>query len=122
MQPKIVRMRLSFIKQIQMKKVIVILSVFLGTGFAGFSQENPTTSTMKLYKVEPAPAPVVKPELSKEQEIQNCKNMIQAFDTKEAWIRSNPEALAGALENGWFEFAAKRRAELQARIQELEAK
>jgi len=107
-----------------MKKVIVSLSLILGAGLIGYAQETTaTTSKMRLYRMESTTTtPVVTSELSKEEEIQNCKNHLDALDKKEAWIRSNPEEMKIATENGWFEDAAATRSKLLTRIKELESK
>jgi len=104
-----------------MKKVIISLSLILGSGILGYAQETTTPSKMRIYRMENT-TPAVKTELSKEEEIQNCKNHLEALDKKEAWIRSNPEELKLANENGWFDQAAATRATLLARIKELESK
>jgi hypothetical protein len=107
------------------KKVIISLSLVLAAGY-GFAQENgKPVSTLKMYRIEPATATTTKASgttMTVEEEIQACKDHIAALDTKEAWIRSNPEELKMATENGWFEEAAATRAKLEARIKELESK
>jgi len=99
-----------------MKKIIGISVLLLSVCTFGNAQEvNEEKSTLKIYRVEKTE------QLTKEQEIQNCKDHITALDQKEAWIRSNPEELKIATENGWFEEAAATRARLLARIKELES-
>jgi hypothetical protein len=103
-----------------MKQIILTTSLFLVMGTAGFAQEQ-KVSTMKIYRVE-AKTPEQKTELTKEEELKKCYDLLEALDVKEAWIRSNPEELKIATESGWFEDAEKTRAELHAKIKELESK
>ncbi|MBK9192193.1 MAG: hypothetical protein IPM77_12155 [Crocinitomicaceae bacterium] len=103
-----------------MKQVILTTSLFLAMGAAGFAQEK-KVSTMKIYRVE-SKTPEQKTELTKEEELKKCYDLLEALDVKEAWIRSNPEELKVAEESGWFEDAAKTRADVNARIKELESK
>ncbi|MBI3135135.1 MAG: hypothetical protein HYZ14_10725 [Bacteroidetes bacterium] len=106
-----------------MKRLILSTSFLLGVGMMSFAQQNGTqVSPMKIYRMETTSNPEQKAELTKEQEIEQCKNLLNALDVKEAWIRSNPEELKVATESGWFEDAAATRAQLQARIKELESK
>lgn len=103
-----------------MKQLFLCISFLVGAGMSSFAQQNGNqVSPMKIYKM---PESEQKPELTKEQEIENCKNLLEALDIKEAWIRSNPEELQKAIDSGWFENAEKTRAELKARIEELESK
>jgi len=104
-----------------MKRLILSVSFLLGIGMIGFSQQTESqVSPMVIYRM-PAESPE-KSELTKEQEIEQCKNLLNALDTKEAWIRSNPEELKIATESGWFEDAAVTRARVHARLKELESK
>lgn len=50
------------------------------------------------------------------------KSLLAALDTKEAWIRSNPEELKMANENGWFINANNTRKEVLAKIALIENK
>lgn len=56
------------------------------------------------------------------QKLPAYKSHLKALDTKEAWIRSNPEELKMANENGWFVNADKTRKELLAKIALIENK
>lgn len=104
-----------------MKKIILISAV-VSISFVGFGQQTQNgVSTMRIYKMENSTTPEEKKQLSAEEEIQQCKDLLHALDTKEAWIRSNPEELKIAEETGWFEDAAETRAKLQDRIKELES-
>lgn len=106
-----------------MKRIILSTAVLLVAGVTSFAQQNGTqVSPMKIYKMETPSNAAPKAELTKEQEIEQCKNHLNALDVKEAWIRSNPEELKIATESGWFEDAAATRAALNARIKELESK
>ena len=97
-----------------MKQVILTASFFLFMGVAGFAQEQ-KVSTMKIYRVE-TKTTEEKTALSKEEELKNCYNLLEALDAKEAYIRSNPEELKKATESVWFENAEKTRTELKAKI------
>lgn len=107
-----------------MKKVFLSVSI-LGFSLLGFSQQETGTvtksesSTMKIYRMEPTGK--TSTELSREEEVKQCKDHLAALDSKEAWIRSNPEELKVAEETGWFEDAAETRAKLHARLKELGA-
>lgn len=103
-----------------MKKSIFTLTFLTVVGISGFAQPTETTvSPMRIYRMEKTTAPVEKTELTKEQEIQQCKEHLDALDKKEAWLRANPEELKIAQEAGWFEDAAITRARLNARLKEL---
>ncbi len=105
-----------------MKKSIFTLTFLTVVGISGFAQPTETTvSPMRIYRMEKTTAPVEKTELTKEQEIQQCKEHLDALDKKEAWLLANPEELKIAQEAGWFEDAAVTRARLQARLKELGA-
>lgn len=102
-----------------MKKVAIASIVFLGFATASFAQtEKNETGNYKLVPIEKTTPPGVN-SMSPEEEIAFCTNQINAIDTKESWIRQNPEELKIANENGWFAQADKNRAELKARIAEL---
>lgn len=103
-----------------MKKSIFTLTFLAAVGISGFAQPTGAqVSPMRIYRMETATTPVEKTELTKEEEIQQCKDLLEALDVKEAWLRSNPEELKVAQEEGWFEDAAITRARLQARLKEL---
>jgi uncharacterized protein YlxW (UPF0749 family) len=126
-QPNEKLRRQRIIKQTTMKQLILSTSFLFGIGMMSFAQQNGTqVSPMKIYKMESTTstttAPEQKAELTKEQEIEQCQNLLNALDVKEAWIRSNPEELKIATESGWFEDAAVTRAQLHTRIKELESK
>ena len=105
-----------------MKKSIFTLTFLTVVGISGFAQPAGTpVSPMRIYRMEKTTAPVEKTELTKEQEIQQCKEHLDALDKKEAWLLANPEELKIAQEAGWFEDAAVTRARLQARLKELGA-
>lgn len=103
-----------------MKQLIFTVSLFLATGLAGFAQEQ-KVSTMKIYRMETKTAEQ-KAEVSKEEELKKCYSLLEALDAKEAFIRSNPDELKAANESGWFTTAEATRAELRAKIKELESK
>lgn len=112
--------RYPIIKLVKMKRFILSASFFLGLGMIGFAQQTENkVSTLQIYKMETSESDT---ELAKQQEIEQCKSLLEALAAKEAWIRSNPEELKTATEAGWFEDAAATRAKLEARIKELESK
>ncbi|MBK6525886.1 MAG: hypothetical protein IPG07_10245 [Crocinitomicaceae bacterium] len=103
-----------------MKKSIFTLTFLTVVGISGFAQPAATpVSPMRIYRMETTSAPVEKTELTKEQEIKQCRDHLEALDTKEAWLLANPEELKKAEDAGWFEDAAVTRARLQARLKEL---
>lgn len=59
---------------------------------------------------------------SERQELKAKKDLLTSLDKKEQWIRSNPDELKIAQENGWFKKAEQTRAEVRKRIKELENK
>lgn len=103
-----------------MKQVILTTSLFLALGVSGFAQEQ-KVSTMKIYRMETQTAEQ-KAEVSKEEELKKCYDLLEALDAKEAYIRSNPDELKAANESGWFINAEATRSELRAKIKELESK
>jgi len=106
-----------------MKQIILTVSFLLVVGAVSYGQQTATqVSTMKVYKMESTPSTEQKVEMTKEEEIAYCKGMIEALDQKEAWIRSNPEELKLATENGWFVNANATRTQMLARIKQLESK
>jgi len=56
------------------------------------------------------------------QKLVSYKSLLEALDTKEAWIRSNPEELKLANKNGWFVNAEKTRKDILAKIALIENK
>jgi len=56
------------------------------------------------------------------QKLASYKSLLKALDTKEAWIRSNPEELKLATKNGWFVNAEKTRKDVLAKIALIENK
>jgi len=109
-------------KPLHMRKLFFTITLIVSGSILSFCQEqnNQQQSPLKIYKMETGNSNGTKTELTKEQEIQACKDQLEALDTKEAYIRSNPEELKIAQENGWFEKADETRAKLNARIKELE--
>ena len=95
--------------------------VFLGSSVLGHAQENETNKSerIKLYPIEKTNANTENKVLTPEIEILQCEEHIEALSVKEAWIRSNPEELKEATENGWFVNANETRQKLNARIKEL---
>lgn len=96
-----------------MKKVIIIAAMIFGVSSISFAQEKVNNSAVKTVKVD---------NRTDAEKIASCKYQIASLDKKEEWIRSNPEEYKIALEQGWFENAAKTRKELKSQIAEIENK
>ena len=56
------------------------------------------------------------------QKLNAYNSLLKALDTKEAWIRSNPEELKSATKNGWFIDANNTRKDVRAKIILIENK
>lgn len=95
-----------------MKKVIILAALFIGVSYTAEAQLKTSTAT-KVEKTDTR---------TNQEKIDGYKYHIKALDQKEAWIRSNPEELKIANEQGWFDMANKTRAELKAQIAQLENK
>ncbi|UKN02504.1 hypothetical protein K6119_03085 [Paracrocinitomix mangrovi] len=99
-----------------MKKLFLSVFVVLGASLGAVAQETPNKpERIKLYPSSHS----TNNELTPQEEIIKCEQHLEALDQKEAAIKSNPEELKIAQENGWFENAEKTRKELKARIEEL---
>ena len=96
--------------------------VLAGVSLTGFSQESnkQKPERIKLVPSTHSNENSQQTKLSPAEEIKNCEEQIEALDTKEAWIRNNPEETKMATENGWFVNAEETRVKLRARIKELE--
>ncbi len=95
-----------------MKKVIIIAAFIVGVSYTAGAQEN-TNPTTTVEKVD---------NRTDEQKLSAYRSHLEALDTKEEWIRSNPEETQIANEQGWFVKAAKTRKELKASIAAIENK
>ncbi|MGV6860384.1 MAG: hypothetical protein ACWA41_01355 [Putridiphycobacter sp.] len=94
-----------------MKKVLILAALVLSVSYSANAQlKNNTVKTQPVDNRTDA------------EKIQAYKDHLKALDTKEEWIRSNPEEMKIAQEQGWFENAARTRKELKAKIAELENK
>jgi len=95
-----------------MKKVIIIAALILGVSYTAGAQQqsNPTTPVEKVDN------------RTDEEKLLAYRSHLEALDTKEEWIRSNPEETQIANEQGWFVKAAKTRKELKASIAAIENK
>ena len=106
-----------------MKRIFAIAILFIGSACFAQTESGKKVERMKVYKWEnnrtTTGEKTKKEEMTKEEEIAYCEDIIKSLDEKEAAIRSNPEELVKATEEGWFEEADKTRAEMQARIEEL---
>lgn len=97
-------------------KRLFITTLLLGSFVFGYSQQGVTNQKNKSTEVNGRLTDAEK------KELQAKKSHLAALDKKEAWIRSNPEELKLAQEQGWFKNAEKTRVELRKRIKELENK
>lgn len=95
-----------------MKKVIIIAAFIVGVSHTAEAQQhtNPTTTVEKVDN------------RTDEEKLLAYRSHLDALDTKEEWIRSNPEETKIANEQGWFVKAAQTRKELKAKIAEIENK
>lgn len=91
-----------------------------------YAQTTTTTTTTERIKIVPAGEPaatdpknIVKKVQTPAEELESCETQLDALIKKEAYIRSNPEELKLAEENGWFTDAAITKATLEKRINEL---
>jgi len=95
-----------------MKKVLILVALVLSVSYNANAQQR-QTSPVKTQQVD---------NRTDAEKLAGYKDLLKALDTKEAWIRSNPEEVKIANEQGWFENAAKTRKELKAKIAEIENK
>jgi len=95
-----------------MNKAIILAAFIFGMAHTSEAQlrTNSNTSTSKVVSQDD------------QKKLQAYKSHLQALDTKEAWIRSNPEELALANRNGWFIDADKTRKEIKNAIAIIENK
>ncbi|MCH2234369.1 MAG: hypothetical protein MK078_08965 [Crocinitomicaceae bacterium] len=106
-----------------MKQLFAIAILFIGSASIAQTESGEKIERMKVYKWENNRTTTnetkEKKEMTKEEEIAYCEGIIKSLDEKEKAIRSNPEELAKATQEGWFVEAEKTRAEMNARIEEL---
>jgi hypothetical protein len=95
-----------------MNKVIILAAFIFGMSHTSEAQlrTNSNTTTTKVVTEDD------------KQKLTAHKSLLEALDTKEAWIRSNPEEFKIATKNGWFIDADKTRKELNAKIAVTENK
>jgi hypothetical protein len=97
-------------------KRLFISVLLLGAISVGFSQEKSNVNTKNPAELNGRLTE------GERKELQAKRDLLKALDKKEAWIKSNPEELKIAEENGWFTQAEKTRVEVRKRIKELENK
>ena len=95
-----------------MKKVFILVALVLSISYSANAQQK-NTAPAKTQQVD---------NRTDAEKLKAYKDHLKALDTKEEWIRSRPEEVKIANEQGWFEKAAKTRKELKAKIAELENK
>jgi len=93
-----------------MNKVIILAAFFFGISSSVNAQlRTNTTSQTAVIKTD-------------KEKLEAYKSHLDALNTKEAWIRSNPEEFKIATKNGWFDNATKTRKELKEAISKIENK
>jgi uncharacterized protein YcfL len=95
-----------------MKKLFILVVLIMCASFSSNAQQK-TTTTQKTVQVDTK---------TDAEKLAAYKAHLKALDTKEEWIRSNPEEIRIANEQGWFEKAAATRKDLKAKIAEIENK
>ncbi len=95
-----------------MKKVFILVALVLSISYSANAQQK-NTAPAKTQQVD---------NRTDAEKLKAYKYQLKAFDDKEARIRSNPEEMKIAKEQGWFEAVNKKRAELKAKIAEIENK
>lgn len=109
-----------------MKKYTIIFALILFASTA-FSQQKSTSGKRitenDLHKVEKKESSSTQAEAQsisfKSWTLSECESYLDALDTKEAKIKSDPEQFAIAKKEGWFIEAEKNRKQVKARIEEL---
>lgn len=106
-----------------MKNCIVALSVLLSSTL--FGQEQPVRE-VKMTKLQPAliqTSPASNPSAPKDtlagMTIEHCESVIQAIDTKVAYVKNDPVENEKAIASGWYESTARQRAAWVADRDEL---
>ena len=94
-----------------MNKVIILAAFIFGMSHTVDAQLKTNTSST---------TQVLTPK--DQQKLTALKSHLNALDSKEAWLRSDPKELEIANKNGWFTNAARVRKELKADINILENK
>lgn len=95
-----------------MKKVIILAAFIVGISYSAEAQLKTNNST-QVEKVD---------NRTDAEKLLAYRSHLEALDTKEAWIRTNPEEVKIANEQGWFVNADKTRKELKAKIAIIENK
>lgn len=97
------------------------------TGFSQLAEKKEDKKVERIKVVKGGESKPVSTEkttkvvLSPEEELKSCEAQLDALNKKETYLRSNPEQLKVAEENGWFADAEKTRAVLTKRINELKS-
>jgi hypothetical protein len=106
-----------------MKNCIVALSVLLSPVL--FAQEQPVRE-IKVNKLQPAQiqnSPSANPNTTQDSlagmTIEHCESVIQAIDTKVAYVKNDPQENEKAIASGWYESTARQRAAWVADRDEL---
>jgi hypothetical protein len=106
-----------------MKNCIIALCVLSSPVL--FAQEQPTRE-VKVTKLQPAKsenAPSSNPNTAQDSlagmTAEHCESVIQAIDTKVAYVKNNPIENEKALASGWYESTARQRAAWVADRDEL---
>ena len=84
-----------------------------------FSQVDPQKpERIKLVKFQDNNSTTITPE----QQIARYESFLESLNKKEAYLKSDPEALKVAEENGWFAKAEETRKSVKAKIEVLKSK
>jgi predicted metal-dependent hydrolase len=94
-----------------MNKIIILAAFILGMSHTVDAQLRTNSNTTTTVVSE-----------DDKQSLTSLKSLLAALDTKEAWIRSNPEELKIANEQGWFTKAEATRKDVLAKIALIENK
>lgn len=94
-----------------MNKIIILAAFLLGMSNTVEAQLRTNSNTTTTAVTE-----------DDKQKLISYKSLLEALDTKEAWIRSNPEELKIANEQGWFTKTEATRKDILEKIALIENK
>jgi len=108
-----------------MTRKLLLLSALQLVGFGLFAQQQTTTRTeeLKPMKLQPATSTGTTSSVSKDslagETIEHLNAVINAIDSKVAYIKSDQTENKKATESGWFDMMAKQRDILVAKREAL---
>jgi hypothetical protein len=94
-----------------MNKIIILAAFLLGMSNTVEAQLRTNSNTATTVVTE-----------DDKEKLASYRSLLAALDSKEAWIRSNPEELKIANEQGWFTNAEATRKDVLAKIALIEKK